>query len=188
MPMKNVKSMFTAVLAVSASLVVAAVFAQTAPDASSGTAAPLPATPPTPIASSATSEVQSFYQTWGTKRIWFRNADNTAISQLVSILKRAPLEGFAAGPQWATQVQAAVAQAASGKPSDISTAEQVLSTAWVEYVQAIRRPTPHMIYAIPGLQPQSLHVDQILLTAAAAPSLEQYLSKTSNLNPIYTGI
>ena len=186
MRMKNVNSMFTAFLVASSPLGMTPVSAQTASDAPSPV--PPPAIAPTSIASSATHEVQSFYQTWGKQRIWFRNADNAAVSQLVLILKRAPFEGFAEGPQLAAQVQAAAAQAASGNPSDISTADQVLSTAWVEYVQAIRRPTPHMIYAIPGLQPQSLRADQILLTAAAAPSLEQYLSKTSNLNPIYTEI
>jgi murein L,D-transpeptidase YcbB/YkuD len=82
-------------------------------------------------------------------------------------------------------VQATVAQAQSGNAADIAAAEQTLSSAWVQYVQAIKRPTPHMIYPIPALQPQTPGAQQILLTAAAAPSLEQYLIKTSNLNPIY---
>lgn len=186
MRMKNVNSMFTAILVASTSLGWAPASAQVASAAPSP--APPPATSPAMVPSAATNEVQSFYQTWGTQRIWFRNSDSAAASQLVSILKRAPFEGFAAGPQLAIQVQAAAAQAGSGSPADISAAEQVLSTAWVEYVQAVRRSTPHMIYAIPGLQPPSLRTDQILLTAAAAPSLEQYLSKTANLNPIYTEI
>ena len=61
----------------------------------------------------------------------------------------------------------------------------MLSSAWVEYVQAIKRPTAGMIYAYPVLQPQGSRADQILLTAAAAPSLQRYLATTANVNPIY---
>jgi murein L,D-transpeptidase YcbB/YkuD len=53
-------------------------------------------------------------------------------------------------------------------------------------VQAIKRPTPGMIYAYPVLQPQGTGTEEILLTAAAAPSLVKYLSTTSDLNPIYS--
>jgi murein L,D-transpeptidase YcbB/YkuD len=42
-----------------------------------------------------------------------------------------------------------------------------------------------MIYAYSVLAPQGSRADQILLTAAAAPSLERYLVSTSNVNPIY---
>jgi murein L,D-transpeptidase YcbB/YkuD len=45
-----------------------------------------------------------------------------------------------------------------------------------------------MIYAYPVLAPQGSRADQILLTAAAAPSLERYLAATSNVNPIYAGL
>ena len=85
----------------------------------------------------------------------------------------------------AAQVQAAVAQARSGTPADMASAERVLSTAWVSYVQALKRPTSGMIYAFPVLQPQGTRPDQILLTTAAAPSLATYLTTISNVNPIY---
>ena len=67
-------------------------------------------------------------------------------------------------------------------------AEQTLSAVWVMYVQAVKRPTPHMIYAYPVLMPQNSRADQILLTAAAAPSLEAHLNAVSNVNPIYAQI
>ena len=60
----------------------------------------------------------------------------------------------AEGPQLAAQVQAAAAQASTGKPDDVANAERVLSSAWVQYVRAIKRPTSGMIYAYPVLQPQ----------------------------------
>ena len=118
--------------------------------------------------------------------IWFRGTPNTAaIAQLTSILQRAPFDGFAEGPQLAAQIQAAVSQANSGNPDDITAAERTLSSAWVQYVQAVKKPTAGMIYAYPVLQPQGSRADQILLTAAAAPSLVSYLTETSDVNAIY---
>jgi len=130
--------------------------------------------------------VASFYDAFPSNSIWFRGGANTAaIAQLTAILQRAPFDGFAQGPQVAEQVKAAVAQAASGQPQDIASAERVLSSAWVQYVQAIKKPTAGMIYAYPVLQPQGASVEQILLTAAAAPSLPAYLASTSDVNSIY---
>jgi murein L,D-transpeptidase YcbB/YkuD len=64
-------------------------------------------------------------------------------------------------------------------------AEQMLSSAWVMYVQALKRPTPNMDYASPVLMPQGSRSDQILLTAAGSPSLEQHLIQVSRVNSIY---
>jgi murein L,D-transpeptidase YcbB/YkuD len=139
-----------------------------------------------PAAVPATSAVAAFYETYHTQPMWFRGGvDNPAAAQLIAILQRAPFDGFAAGPQLALQVQAAVAQAHTGNPTDMAAAERSLSTAWVEYVQAVKRPTTGMIYAYPVLAPQGTRADQILLTASAAPSLESYLASVANVNPIY---
>ena len=120
-------------------------------------------------------------------RIWFRSGTaDPAVNQLVAILKRAPFDGLAAGPQLAAQVEASVAQAQSGNPQDVANAERLLSSAWVAYVQQVKRPTTGMIYAYPVLQPKGSQPELILLTAAAAPSLSAYLSQVSSVNPIYS--
>jgi len=132
------------------------------------------------------ASVATFYDTWRAQPIWFKNGVNpSVVAQLTAILRRAPFEGLASGPQLAAEVQAAAAQAASGKPEDAANAERVMSSAWVQYVQTIKKPTAGMIYAYPVLQPQGSRADQILLTAAAAPSLERYLATTATVNPIY---
>ena len=147
--------------------------------ASSPVSAQLNATP------AVRPDVSAAYGRYHFKPIWFRGgAQDPAPAQLVAILQRAPFDGFAEGPQLAAQVQAAVS-AASANPAALATAEQTLSTAWVRYVQALKRPTDGMIYAYPVLRPQGVQTDEILLTAAAAPSLSQYLTTTSNLNPVY---
>ena len=131
------------------------------------------------------ASVAAYYETHA-QPVWFKNGVNPAIvGQLTAILERAPFDGLAQGPQLAAQVRAAAAQAASGNPADIASAEQVLSSAWVQYVQQVKRPTTGMIYAYPVLQPQGSRTDQILLTAAAAPSLQNYMTATSNVNSIY---
>ena len=130
--------------------------------------------------------VTSFYDTYRSQQIWFRGGANTAaIAQLTAILQRAPFDGLPEGPQLAAQVQAAAAQAGSGNPQDIANAERVLSSAWVQYVQAVKKPTTGMIYAYPVLQPQGARANEILLTTAAAPSLSAYLASTSDVNAIY---
>ncbi len=140
-----------------------------------------------PIPFPAAGAVAAFYDQHLSHPSWFHNGvADPAVNRLISILQRAPFDGFAEGPQLATQVQAAVAQASSANPATLAAAEQTLSTAWVSYVQAIKKPTDGMIYEFPVLQPQGNRADQILLTTAAAPSLEQYLVTTSNVNPIYS--
>jgi murein L,D-transpeptidase YcbB/YkuD len=134
----------------------------------------------------AAAAVGSFYDTWSAQSIWFRGGvADPAVQKLATILQRAPFDGVPQGPQLAQQVQAAVAQAQDGNPVSVAAAERALSTAWVEYVQAIKKPTAGMLYAYPVLQPQGSRADQILLTAAAAPSLDAYLTATSSVNPIY---
>lgn len=145
-----------------------------------------PAVSQTSVTIPASSAVGIFYDTYQTSPIWFRGGvDSPAIAQLTAILQRAPFDGFAEGPQLAAQVQAAALQARSGQATDIAAAERTLSTAWVQYVQAIKRPTTGMIYAYPVLAPQGARADQILLTAAAAPSLETYLTNVARVNSIY---
>lgn len=137
--------------------------------------------PSMPIA----ADVAAAYDTYHVQPIWFRaGPDSPAIAQLVAILQRAPFDGFAAGPQLAAQVQAASA-GVRANPATAAAAERIVSTAWVRYVQSLKRPTDGMIYAYPVLKPQGTRAEEILLTAAAAPSLTNYLTATSELNPIY---
>lgn len=133
----------------------------------------------------AEASVAAFYKSYSVKPLWFRGGVATpALAELLRILRRAPFDGFPQGPQIAAQVETA-ARAAAASPASVTAAERTASVAWVSYVQALKRPTPGMIYAYPVLAPQGTRADQILLTATAAPSLEVYLNATSNVNPVY---
>lgn len=134
----------------------------------------------------ATSAVAAVYQQFNVRPMWFQgNAPSPAATQLVSILQRSAIEGVTFGPGAAAQVQQAIQRAASGKADDVAAAEQILSAAWVSYVQAIRRPTAGMYYAASTLAPQGTRTDQILLLAAASPSLPLHLTSVSNVNHVY---
>ncbi len=144
-----------------------------------------PGSPP-PTISPAGDEIAAVYAAYHPQPIWTRSGINElAVSQLITILQRAPFDGLPEGPQLASEVQAAVAQARAGDPAAMSAAELVLSKAWVRYVQRIKQPSAGMIYAYPMLKPQGSSASQIVLTASAAPSLQAYLTNTANVNPIY---
>jgi len=151
--------------------------------------APVPVASVQAVSLPTASSVAALYNQYKLKPIWFRNgAPTVAVTQLIQILRRAPIDGLSSGPALAAQIEAATAQSASRSDADIAAAEQLMSSAWVLYVQTIKRPTPGMIYAYDVLKPQGTRTDQILLAAASAPSLESYLSSTATVNPVYSSI
>lgn len=140
----------------------------------------------TPPVIGAQASVAAFYTSFSVPPIWFKGgAASPAIPDLLRILRRAPFDGFPDGPQLAAQAEAAARIATSGQPADVKAAERALSGAWVAYVLSIKRKTPGMIYAYPVLAPQGGRTDQILLSAAKAPSLQAHLNSVANINPIY---
>jgi hypothetical protein len=70
------------------------------------------APPPPPVLQVIPSEpIEAFYYRHGNAPVWFRNAETkAAAARLSAILKRAPVDGFLAGPQLALGVDAAFAQ------------------------------------------------------------------------------
>ena len=133
----------------------------------------------------ASPEVTAAYTTYRIQPIWFRTgAESPAASQLASILRRAAFDGFAEGPQLASEVEAVIARVRADAAS-APAADRMLSSAWVRYVRALRRPTSGMIYAYDALKPQGTRTEDILLTTAAARSLSEFLTTTSALNPVY---
>lgn len=135
-------------------------------------------------------EVRAFYAGWRYAPIWFSgNAVKPAANEMVALLRKAPLDGLTAGPQYAAQVQAAVNQAvATPTPQAIAYAEHSLSEALALYAQVMKRPAQNYIYAYDYLKPSPPTAHQTLRTATGAPSLERYLNQLANPNSIYTGI
>ena len=131
------------------SVALASAIALSAPAAAVAQQAAVPATAVPaaglPVVSLPTAgSVAAIYDQYKIKPIWFRNgAPSVAATQLVQILRRSPLDGLGSGPQLADQIDAAV-RATAGNPAAIPQAEQLMSSAWVLYVQTIKKPTQGM--------------------------------------------
>lgn len=133
--------------------------------------------------------VRHFYDRRNYAPIWFRaEAGDAAIGQLLSILRRAPIDGMPNGPQVALSVEAAVAAARTGDAMKIKEAELALSAAWVDYVQALQRPSSNVIWGDPNLALKPSHPDRILALLSAAPSVVPHLQSVSAVNPYYASL
>lgn len=144
------------------------------------------AQPPASAPPLENAKVASIYATYHMQPLWFRGGQpSTAIAQLITILQRSAFDGLADGPRLATQIEAAVERASSGKPADVIAADQFISAAWIGYVHALKRPTTGMLYGVEALRPHPPAAETILLTAAHAPSLAEHLIATSRLNAQY---
>jgi murein L,D-transpeptidase YcbB/YkuD len=143
--------------------------------------------PATVAADPATSQaVKAFYASHSGAPLWLRGGPgSSAARELIGILERAPLDGLAAGPAMAAQAQTLLALAGSGDPAALASAENLLSVAWIQYVEALQTPPEGMTYADAWVAPRRDSAADILARAAAAPSLPAYIRIISNVNPLY---
>ena len=140
---------------------------------------PAPVTAPAPVVD---SDVAPFYAAHPGTLVWLRDADSrAAAAKLVDIFKHAPIDGLASGPALASSVETALA---SGTPAD----DQIISTAWVRYVQAVKRPVENISFGDPTLQLQPPSPTSILSDALAAPSLALHIDGIASVNPIYSAL
>lgn len=133
-------------------------------------------------------DISRFYTASKDAPIWFRAGQADAGPMLINILRRAPIEGFAKGPQLAAEVEAALSKAQTGDPAAVQAAERVMSNAWIGYVQAIHAPTPRMLYGEKWVTPAVPSSFAVMRLALNAPSLAQHLKSVSDVNPIYAGL
>ena len=172
-----------------ATLVVVPVAAQAAPGAPVALVASHGAASQGAASHGAAGAIESFYRARGNAPLWFEHKRDSAVAaELVGLLRRATLDGLASGPQLAGQVEAAIIAARSGDTRMIADAERIMSSAWIDYVQALRAPTPGMIYGDPAMPSTAPPASIILRNAATAPSLGAYLASVSQVNPIYSAL
>ncbi len=141
---------------------------------------PQPAPAPAVVRIAPTDPVELYYFSHQDAPIWTRSADSrAALPVLIELLRRSPAEGLANGPMLAGSVEAAM------QSGNAQALEFAASKAWVSYVQLMKKAPAGMLFGYPHLAPQGSRPDQILLTAAAAPSLVQHLQKVSTPNAYY---
>ena len=134
----------------------------------------------------ASAAVSAFYEARREAPLWFKSGASTeAANQLVAILRGAQLDGLASGPMLAKSAEGAIARARGGDPAAIAESERLLSSAWVLYVQTLKRPSSSMAYAEQWLTPRAPQPQLVLQAAAQAPSLSQHLQSVARVNPVY---
>lgn len=143
-------------------------------------AANSPSFVPTSFAAATDPTVAAFYASRHGAPLWLRQgADSSAARELLSVLERAPLDGFNSGPALAAQARMLLAR------GDLGAADKILSTAWARYVGKLQTPPPGMIYADSWVRPRRDSTATILARASTAPSLAAHVRSVSQVNPIY---
>lgn len=118
--------------------------------------------------------------------LWVANGRATeGTTALLGVLRRAQLDGLDSGPALAARADTLLQRAAAGDPRAAAEADQLLSTAWVRYVQALERPVPGVEYADGWAKPRQSTPAQIMARAKAARSLAAHIAEVSAVNPVY---
>lgn len=150
-------------------------------------AATSPVLPPASAVDTPDGAVSAFYAARHGAPLWLRGggADSSAAREMVGILQRAALDGLPSGPAIAQQVESLLSRAESGDAAALATADRLLSTAWVQYVQALQSPPPGMTYADQWVTPRRDSAATILARAASAPALAAHVRSVAQVNPLY---
>lgn len=137
---------------------------------------------------SADPGIKAFYEARNNRPIWVGSDTVTpGAERLVEIIRDAELDGMDSAPRLAERLERAIERARSGDSKELARTELMLSEAWVEYVQTLRRPVDvDMVFADRSLAPIPPYAAAILKDAAAAPSLVRHLEEVSKLNPVYS--
>ncbi len=135
---------------------------------------------PMGFAAAGDPSIAAFYASRRSAPLWFsQGTDSSAAREVMSVLQRAPLDGFDAGPALAAQAQLLMGR------GDLADADKILSAAWVRYVGKLQTPPSGMIYADSWVRPRRDSAATILARASTAPSLAAHVRQVSSVNPVY---
>jgi murein L,D-transpeptidase YcbB/YkuD len=140
-------------------------------------------------ATSRNADVDGFYASRNGAPLWLANGPDSADARaLLQILRRSAIEGFTEGPAIASQAEALMVRAGTGDRSALAAADRMLSNGWVRYVSLLRQRPAGMMYAEQWIAPRTETPRNILMLAAAAPSLAQHVRSVSAVNPFYSAL
>jgi murein L,D-transpeptidase YcbB/YkuD len=155
-------------------------------------AAPLPLTASTAAAATLPAaprgqDVKDFYSIRQERPLWFQAGRLTQAGQdLFALLSSAGVDGLNPSDYNLTGIAKALQSASPSDPRAIEKADFLLSQAFVDYARDLRNaPDAGMHFVVPTLKPQVPTPLAFLATAAAAPSLDQYVKNMGWMNPLY---
>jgi murein L,D-transpeptidase YcbB/YkuD len=155
-------------------------------------AAPLFATAaaaaPAPTVTGTTGmAVGDFYNARKGEPLWFSPSGGNAPRALLELLKSADIDGLTPDRYGTAALEAALAEAATGKRKAIGRADAMFSQAFAAYVVDLKQqPNLGIIYVDAQLRPAMPTPRAVLEQAAAAPSLETYVRTMAWMSPIYS--
>jgi len=154
-------------------------------------AAPLAASPaaaaPAPAVAGVTGmAVGDFYAARHGEPLWFSARAGNAPRALLDLLKSADTDGLAPDRYGTAALEAALAEAATGKRKAVGRADVMFSQAFAAYVVDLKQqPNLGIIYVDAQLRPAMPTPRAVLEQAAATPSLDAYVRTLGWMNPIY---
>jgi murein L,D-transpeptidase YcbB/YkuD len=126
--------------------------------------------------------IDAFYGTRNSEPLWLKDeVGRLAATRIVALLRDSAIDGLSDGVTLARAVDAAIQ---GGTPAD----DKLISSAWVSYIRALNSPVDEVSYGDSQRKPKSLSAVAILHAAAEAPSLSEYVERTSAVNPLYQGL
>ena len=135
--------------------------------------------------------VRLFYERQANRLIWFTLGPRSpAAGDLLSILQVSAVDGVHNSRQLASAAQQALQLAQRGDHAATVEADRTLSTAWVAYVQALRRPPAGIVYGTDAVRPPT-GTDRILselASAAVTGSVRRHVTEVSSVNPLYAAM
>lgn len=144
--------------------------------------APPPPPPPAPVFVPSTP-IDRFYAARKDSLLWMANRD--AQVALIELLRESPIDGFARGPQLATEIETKIAAAQAGDPVAAKAADRTMSQALIDYVQSLYQPIAGMEYGDKWVRPFVPTGESVLALASRAPVLADHVKTVWNINPIY---
>jgi murein L,D-transpeptidase YcbB/YkuD len=154
-----------------------------------GAASPaLSAAPAKPAAVQRAGQgIDDFYTARSNAPLWLGAKGGDGSKQLLELLRSSWIDGLTPENYQPAQLEARIAAARqSGKPKALLEADRALSEAFVAYVRDLSRKHVSDVYFVDDqLRPKAPTPRGLLLTAASAPSLGEFVSGLAWMNPIY---
>lgn len=131
--------------------------------------------------------VDDFYKARNDAPLWLTPKAGDSAQRLLALLKSAWIDGLIPENYQPLQLEAKIAEASSGKKKAVMDADRALSEAFTAYVRDLaRKPVADYYFVDEGLRPEPPSARGLLLTAASAPSLGDYVSRLEWMSPIYS--
>ena len=168
--------------AAAALLLAAAPFPLSAAQASAA-----PATRPAAQPANIGDGIEHFYRARAGRPLWLAPQAGAAPQLLLALLDSASIDGLDTSRYQVSAIASALADARNGDIRAVNHAEELISKAFVAFARDLRRdPKIGIVYVDRELIPGPQSPRYLLERAAAAPSLEVYVSNMAWMNPNYS--